>query len=75
MSKTPSPHLLSMLMELWTIAYGIPDYMLTDKRKQFTSKCFESHFALLGSKHLTKTAYHPRQMNKLEDSIRRLSHD
>ena len=53
-------------LESWIFPYGIPDIVLTDNGPNFVSKFFEHLNSLLGTKHLTTTAYHPQTNGQAE---------
>lgn len=62
-SKTIVSYFVSLFMEAWIVQYGIPNFVLTNKRTQFTSKILRV-YAPLGTKQLTITV-HVLQANGL----------
>lgn len=57
-SKTTALQIASLFMDFWIIPNGIPEFVLTDNGTQFISKLFELICAVLGTRHLTTTAYY-----------------
>lgn len=58
--KKSSLHIANVFFNSWVIFYGIATYIQTVNRVQFKSKLFATLRTMLGLKHLTKIAYHPR---------------
>ena len=47
------------LFDKWICRYGVPVEILTDKGKEFCNKLQDELWQLIGTSHLTTTAYHP----------------
>ena len=50
----------------WVMAYGLPNRVLSDNGKQFTSRLFQHESRLLGAKKFFTTAYHPQSKRQVE---------
>lgn len=58
--------------EQWVSRYGVPLRITSDRGAQFTSQLFNELCSLLGSSHITTTAYNPKANGLLERCHRRL---
>lgn len=61
---TPASGIWSLLMDHCVIPCIVAQYMLTDKRNLFVSKCFELLCNVLGTKHQRAMLYHSRRAGK-----------
>lgn len=69
-SVTIASHTSSLSIDNWIMPYGILTQLLTDNEKQLFSKFLESLCALLGTKHLTTTAFHPQTNGQAKQFIK-----
>lgn len=56
-AQTSATHVSNILLEHWSIPFGIPSYVLTDDGPQFVIKRFAAIYKYLGVKYVTETAY------------------
>ncbi|XP_063370343.1 uncharacterized protein LOC134658621 [Cydia amplana] len=56
----------------WIARFGCPERITTDRGRQFESQLFKKISALMGSTHLTTTAYHPAANGLVERLHRQL---
>ena len=54
------------LFDKWLCRYGVPVEILTDKGKEFCNKLQDELWQLIGTSHLTTTAYHPQCNSQAE---------
>lgn len=59
-------------VEGYVSRFGVPDEITTDQGKQFESKLFKELSALLGTKHIRTTSYHPQSNGMVERFHRQL---
>lgn len=58
--KTTATHVATVVLENYTMPYGIPITIATDNSSQFVSKFFATPCASIKTKWVTTTEYHPQ---------------
>ena len=56
----------------WVARYGVPELVTTDRSRQFESELFHKLSALLGTRNIHTTAYHPQANGAVERLYRSL---
>src|SRR5699024_4622212 len=63
---------VSTLMHYWISRFGVPDYIVSDNEKSFTSEFMRQLYAELGIKGCTTMIYHPQGNSPIESFHRLL---
>ena len=54
------------LVRHWVARYGVPQHLVTDQGRQFTSSLWRELMVLLGTSHAMTTSYHPQSNGLIE---------